>query len=68
MGRAQLGKLMDVEVPRCRNGDPAPVNAALVEVDNRYQKIRWELPETNGPGPWIFKNLCPAVDVNPSEW
>ncbi|CAH2268888.1 jg21159 [Pararge aegeria aegeria] len=56
---------MDVGVPRCWNGDPAQVNAALVgpnEVDRRQQTSRWEPLETSGPGPWILelstKDLC----------
>ncbi|CAH2264892.1 jg5712 [Pararge aegeria aegeria] len=46
---------MDVGVPRCWNGDPAQVNAALVapnEVDRRHQTSRWVPLEASGPGSW----------------
>ncbi|CAH2257463.1 jg15818 [Pararge aegeria aegeria] len=60
----QLGEPMDVGVPRCWNGDPAPVNAALVG-PQRVAGSCWE-PETSGPRPWILelptKDLSPAVD------
>ncbi|CAH2250460.1 jg9582 [Pararge aegeria aegeria] len=55
----------NVEVPKCWNGDPAPVNAALVGPKQIGLITSNESLGAAGPGLWIFelstKDLCPAV-------
>ncbi|CAH2229950.1 jg14023 [Pararge aegeria aegeria] len=65
---------MDSGVPRCWNVNPAPVNAALVnlnQLDRRHPTSLGEPLDTRGPESWSLerpaKDLCPAVDANDDD-